>query len=200
METKAFLDSMSGCAQRKRDEILAAARRDVDAIESDARQRAVASRDTRLAAVRAELESLAYREHERAQADASRAALAMQHEVVDGILQQAGTELNRLSAADAFGCTVVCLLDEAMRVAGRAIKGPLRVLAPPAHVNPCAQWLGEHGFPEITVDASTEADGGVIVEDPRRTLRITNVLASRFGKLEGVARGYCMKKLFGPAS
>ncbi|MBI5093841.1 MAG: V-type ATP synthase subunit E [Candidatus Hydrogenedentes bacterium] len=180
-QTQAECESRLAEARRAAEDIRAAARRQADVRQAESR-----------AAVQTELDHLARHGRMIAEAEAEKATLAMENDVVEEILAGVRQSLEQLAKSPEFGPVVEALLAEVMADADPGVVA----LAPPAHVELCRRWLQSHGHAGVTVEASQEVWDGVAIQDNRKSYRVTNTLSSRCTKLEGEARRHCMTTLF----
>jgi vacuolar-type H+-ATPase subunit E/Vma4 len=180
-QTQAECDARLADARRAAEEVLAVARRQADAREAETRN-----------AITAELDHLARHGRMIAEAEAEKATLAMENDVVEEILAGVRASLDRLAKSAEFGPVVEALLAEVMD----GTDPGMVVLAPAAHVDLCRRWLQSHGYAAVPVEASSDVWDGVAIQDPQKSYRVTNTLSSRAAKLEGEARRHCMTTLF----
>lgn len=188
-----LLDTMArqveqGCEQR-----LAAARSEVEGIVTEARERAAKRYTDTIERTKRDVERHAQRVRELAALQAGQQAHSMKQAVADEILNSVAAALARVAEGPEFPGILEVLLSEIMTVAPPQAE----VLAPPAHIERCRQWLASNGHAGTPVVPNDALRDGVAVQDTQRSFRITNSLSSRFGKLENEAREVCLRLLFG---
>jgi len=180
-QNQAECDARLSDARRAAEEVLAAARRQAETRDAETRT-----------ALKGELEHLSRHNRMIAEAEAEKATLAMENDVVEEILAGVRGALADLANSAQFGPVVEALLAEVMDGAESGVV----VLAPPKYVELCRTWLKSHGRAEVPVEPSQDVWDGVAIQDPRKSYRVTNTLSSRASKLEGEARRHCMTTLF----
>jgi len=193
MATPGIFNLMTQQIGAEREQALAAAAAEAERVRASARERAAQKRDAALAAVRAEISASAQRSRERAEAEAEMVALTTKDTVTDELLAQVKDELKRHVRSADFPSTLDALLAELL--ADAPANGI--VLVPAAHEAHCRAWLENNGRGGMTVRPSAEVTDGVAVEDEAHTFRVTNTLSTRFDRLEGGLRKYCIQELFG---
>jgi len=177
-----------GCEER-----LATANAEAEAIVAEARDRAAKRYAEAIERAKRDADQLAKRARDLAAVQAEQQAHSMQQAVADEILHTVDAELDRIAESPAFPAILEALLREVMTIA----PAQAEVLAPPAHVERCRQWLASNGHAGIPVVPGATLRDGVAVQDAQRTFRVTNSLSSRFLKLENSARKVCLRLLFG---
>lgn len=195
MDNKPLLDLMSAQIATQREEIAAAARNEAAQIQDEARQRAEQRRTDTLASVEGELAALAKRSRERVEAEAHMVTLTTKDTITNEVLESVAQELAAIAAGPGFPSILNALLAELMAEA----PADVIVLAPPAHVAHCQQWLANNGHGGLEVQPLASLTDGVAVQDRGRKFRYTNTLTARFKKHEGELRKVSLNRLF-PAS
>jgi len=193
MASPALLDIMSAQVEAERNDVLAQARAEADEIRQAAADRAAEKRERTLAELKAELDTAAARSKERAEAAAEMVALTTKDTVTDELLRSVQQELKARAAAPEFADTLSALLAELMP---EAPEGGT-VLVPPQFEDHCREWLEQNGHGGVNVKPSATVHDGVAVEDANHKFRVTNTLSTRFERLEGSLRKYCIEALFG---
>jgi vacuolar-type H+-ATPase subunit E/Vma4 len=188
-----LLDTMARQVEQGCEERLAAARAEADAIVSEARERADKRYAEGIERAQREVDRLARRARELAAVQAKQQSHSMQQAVADEILHSVDAELDRIAEGPEFPGILDALLRELMATAPENAE----VLAPPAHVERCRQWLAANGHAGVPVVPHAALHDGVAIQDAQRTFRVTNSLSSRFHKLENEARKICLRLLFG---
>jgi vacuolar-type H+-ATPase subunit E/Vma4 len=176
------------CARRKDN-----ATRDAEAILADVRAKSAAKRESLLAATASEMDLLDLRWRQKADAEASRADLSMKNEAVKAVMANVEAEVRSIVESAGFTGILESLLAQVMAVA----EADVIVLAPAKHVDTVSAWLGENGHGGVTVKESLAVWGGVAIQDPDRTYRISNTLTGRYRRVGEEARKLCMRSLFG---
>jgi vacuolar-type H+-ATPase subunit E/Vma4 len=189
----ALLDTMTRQVEHACEERLATARTEAEAIVAEARQRAADRYAESIERTTREVNRLAQRARDLAAVQADQQAHSLQQAVADEVLRAVGAELERIAEGPEFPGILDALLREVMAAA----PAQAEVLAPPAHVERCREWLATNGLAGVPVIPTGELRDGVAVQDVNRTFRITNSLSSRFKKLENNARKVCLRLLFG---
>lgn len=193
-QTPALFERMSQSVQADCDRILSEARQEADRILAEGRRAADLEYTRGVEATRAEIELADRRERQRLEAEHEKAFLAVQHTVVEEVLNRATDEIARLTQGPEFGPVLDALLDEVLEaVPGR----DLMVLAPPAHVDRIRERLQALGRAELEVQPSPGPLDGVAVQDLRRTFRVSNTLSGRFEAVHDEARKLAQARLFG---
>jgi len=184
-----LFEAMSSEVAGHRAAILSEARAEARAIVEAGRRDADAWRDRALADARRALELQERQERERIHQDTARRAQQAVQLVEEEVLARVRAELDRVAPAPGFGSVVLRLLEELLEAPDPIDpQGPVRVLAPPAHVEACREWLLAHGYNAVEVAAAPGLRDGVALEDPQRTCRVTHSLTRRFEKVEGEVR------------
>jgi len=195
MDNKPLLDLMSAQIAAQREEIAEKARKEALRIQEEARERADQRRKDTLAAVESELASLAKRSRERVEAEAHMITLTTKDTITNEVLGSVTGELAAIAAGPEFPSILDALLAELMADAPVDVV----VLAPPAYVDHCAQWLASNGRGDLPVEPWAALTDGVAIQDRGRKFRYTNTLTARFKKQEGELRKLSLRQLF-PAS
>lgn len=188
-----LLDTMARQVEQGCETRLAAARTEAEAIVAEAREKAGKRYAEGIDRAKRDVERLARRARDLAAVQTEQQAHSMQQAVADEILHSVDAELDRIAAGPDFPAILDALLREIMTVA----PNDAEVLAPPAHVERCRQWLANNGHARVVVVPYAPLQDGVAIQDAQRTFRITNSLSSRFHKLENEARKICLRLLFG---
>lgn len=196
MKGAALFDTMAQGVSARCDRMIGDARAEADAIVSEARSKAAAQREQTLAAVNAEKSVLDERWRQKADAEAVKAALAMQKSAVNAVLERVEQIIEETIAGPNFPAILDALLAEVMQVA----EGDVVVLAPEGHVDHVRNWLQANGYGHLPVEASREMRDGVGVQDPKRSFRVSNTLYGRYARVEQETRRVCMTGLFGTES
>lgn len=183
---------MSAQIAAQRNETLQAARDEASAIQQNARERAEQRRKDSLAAAESELASIARRSRERVEAESHMVTLTTKDSITNEVLGDVAAELAAIAAGPTFPAILDALLAELMAEAPADVV----VLAPPAHVNHCQNWLESHGYPGLKVEGLASLKDGVAVQDPGKRFRYTNTLTARFNKHEGELRKLSLNRLF----
>ena len=192
MENNPLLDLMSQQVAEQREEFLRAARDEAAAIQQDAQQRAEQRRADTLGAVEGELISLATRSRERVEAEAHMVTLTTKDTITNEVLAAVEVALAERASGPDFPAILDALLAELMADSPSNIV----VLAPPAHVDHCKQWLENNGHGDLSVEALNGLTDGVAIQDPARKFRYTNTLSARFRLQEGALRKQALNQLF----
>ena len=192
MEKIPLLDLMSAQIAAQRDEIFRSARDEAAQILIDARERADQRQKDTLSAAEGELASIARRSRERVEAEAQMVTLTTKDTITNELLTEVAAELAAIAAGPQFPAILDALLDEVMAEAPPDVV----VLAPPAHVEHCRQWLAAHGHGGLAVEPLASLSDGVAIQDRGRKFRYTNTLTTRFGKREGELRKVSLNRLF----
>jgi vacuolar-type H+-ATPase subunit E/Vma4 len=178
------------------DRMAGGARAEAEAIIAEARNKAVAQREHALASTQAEKAVLDERWRQKAEAEAIKAALAMQKLVVTSVLDRVEQIIEETVSGPHFPAILDALLAEVMAAA----EGDVVVLAPEAHAGHVRAWLGANGYGHLPVEGSASMRDGVAVQDPSRTFRVSNTLSGRYARVEQETRRICMTGLFGNIS
>lgn len=192
MDNKPLLDLMSAQIAAQREQIAEEARKEAAKIREEARERATRRREETLAAVESELASLARRSRERVEAEAHMVTLTTKDTIVNEVLDGVASELASIAGGPDFPGILDALLAELMAEAPEDVV----VLAPPAHVDHCKQWLASNGREGLAVEPLASLKDGVAVQDRNRRFRYTNTLSARFKKRESELRKYALNTLF----
>ena len=203
MDSAPLLELMSEKASQRCDEIRSATKTEVDRIADEARQRGDALRARTLASLESELDAAATRMRERAESEAHMLTLTAKDTIADEVLAIVRAALSDAARGSNFPKHLEALLEELFveiklhihEEGASQDMSQLTVLAPPAHVALCQQWLSNHGYGSLHVDAAPDLDDGVAVQDARPTFRITNTLSARLMKREGDMRRLCLSRL-----
>lgn len=196
MEKTPLLDLMSARIAAQRDEVLRAARDEAAQIQQNARNRAEQRRKDTIAAVEGELASIARRSRERVEAEAHMVTLTTKDTITNELLHDVAAELSAIAGGPRFPAILDALLGELMAEAPRDVV----VLAPPAYVGHCEQWLASHGHGGLAVEPLASLSDGVAIQDPGKKFRFTNTLTARFNMREGELRKICLNRLFPSAN
>lgn len=183
---------MSAQIAAQREELAEAARNEAEQIRREARERAELRRKDTLDAVERELASLARRSRERVEAESHMVTLTTKDTITNEVLESVVGELAAIAAGPQFPAILDALLAELMAEA----PADVIVLAPPAHVDHCKQWLAANGRDGLAVEPLPALTDGVAVQDAGRKFRYTNTLAARFKKQEGELRKLSLNRLF----
>lgn len=193
MKGTALLDTMA----RQVDEVyngnLSAASESAEGILEETRQECAALEEESLAATAAEMETLAERWRRKADAEAAKAALVVQHDALHAVLEKVSEEIREIVSSDEFGPILDALLAELMADAPPDVIA----LAPPDHLDRVKKWLASNGHDKVPVEGAPNRQDGVAIQDRDRTFRISNTLSGRFSRVEQEARKLCMMSLFG---
>lgn len=191
-----LFETMTSQVEAEREAHLAEARERASQIRADAEQEAQASREAALKAAAQEKELLDLRLRQKAQAEASKAELAMRNETVEAVMRRVEAEIKSIVEGPNFPKILDALLTSLMDAAG---DGEYVVLAPEKHVDHVRQWLESHGHSGVPVEGSPSAWDGVALQDHAKTYRISNTLTGRYRRVGQEARRHCMVSLFGAA-
>jgi len=183
---------MSAQIAAQREQLAEKARSEASRIRDEARERAEQRRKDTLAAVESELASLARRSRERVEAEAHMVTLTTKDTITNEVLGSVAEDLAAIAAGPDFPAILDALLAELMADA----PADVIVLAPPAHVDHCKQWLAANGRDGLEVEPLPALADGVAVQDAGRKFRYTNTLAARFKKQEGDLRKLSLNRLF----
>ncbi len=192
MDNKPLLDLMSAQIAAQREEIAKKAGEEAARIQEEARERAENRRKDTLTAVESELASLAKRSRERVEAEAHMVTLTTKDTITNEVLDSVSRELAAIAAGPEFPPILNALLAELMADAPADVV----VLAPPAHVDHCTQWLASNGYGHLSVEPLASLTDGVAVQDRNHKFRYTNTLTARFKKQEGELRKIALRQLF----
>lgn len=187
---------MSAQIASQRQDIVSAAREKAAQIQQEARQRAEQRRTDSLAAVEGELAAIAKRSRERVEAEAHMVTLTTKDTITNEVLGDVVRELASIAAGPDFKGILDALLAELMAEAPSGVV----VMAPPAHVDHCRQWLANHGHGDLAVEPLASLTDGVAIQDRGKTFRFTNTLTARFKKHEGELRKHSLHRLFPSSS
>lgn len=169
------------------------ARQEAERILADGRRVADQEYARGIEATQAEIDRADRRERQRLNAETEKAALAVQHKVVEEVLGEARAELLRLAESDEFGPVLETLLDEILQ----ATPGEgLVVLVPPAHADRIRGWLQSRGRSDLEVRPAPALKDGAAVQDARQTFRVSNTLTGRLKVVLDEARKHCHARLF----
>lgn len=196
MKGTALFETMAQGVTARCDRMIGDARAEAEAIVNEARSKAAAQRDQTLASVNAEKAVLDERWRLKAEAEAIKAALAMQKSAVNAVLERVEEIIEETIAGPNFPAVLDALLAEVMQAA----EGDVVVLAPEAHADHVKQWLDTNGYGHLSVEGSRAMRDGVAVQDPSRSFRVSNTLYGRYARVEQETRRICMTGLFGTES
>ena len=193
MKGTALLDTMARQVDEVYDGNLSAASESAEAILEEARQDCAALEEKTLASTAAEMDVLAERWRQKAEAEAAKAALVVQHDALHAVLEKVSEEIREIVSSDEFGPILDALLAELMADAPPDVIA----LAPPDHLDRVKKWLASNGNDKVPVEGAPNRQDGVAIQDRDRTFRISNTLSGRFSRVEQEARKHCMMSLFG---
>jgi vacuolar-type H+-ATPase subunit E/Vma4 len=174
---------------------LAKARAEADRILRDAQAKAAASRDAVLAAARTEIDRLDTLWKQKTEAESVRLELTMEKETVEAALAEVQSEIRKIAAGPNFGRILEQLAREVVNAVGD-VKG-LEALGPETQIEAVKKWFASAGHAGVSVKGTAEFWDGVALQDPQRSYRISNTLTGRFARVEQAARKHCMTALFG---
>ncbi len=195
MPNPSLFNTMTQRVTAECDRNLAEARDEASRIHADAEAESQTQREQAMSAVNAEIMLLDERAHRKAEAEAAKAELEMRNDIVEAVMAEVRSEVQRTVASDAFPSILDALLETLMTAAGEG--NGYVILAPESHVDHVKQWLSGNGDVGVPVEASTAVWDGVAMQDPLRTYRISNTLSGRYTRMEQEARRHCMVSLFG---
>ena len=196
MKGSALFDTMSTGIAAQCEANLDSAREEAATIASEAIAKTAAQRESALSATQSEMSLLDERWRQKAEAEATKAALAMKKTAVNKVLGEVQDAIDRIVKGPTFPMVLDSLLAEVMAIA----EDDVVVLAPEAQVEGVQQWLSSHGHGGLKVEGSAALRDGVAVQDPARTYRISNTLSGRYSRVELEIRKICMTGLFGEIS
>lgn len=180
--------------QAECDRRLAEARREAEQILADAKARATSRRDAELRAREQEMTMLDDRWRLKGEAEAARAALSVQNDMVERVLARVRERIREGVNSDRFPAVLDALLDELLAAAEG--EGEIVVLAPPKHADHVRGRLESKGRSGTTVEGTDEFWDGVGFQNRERTFRVSNTLSGRYRRVEQQARRICMTRLF----
>lgn len=192
MERPTLFHTMVEEASRQCEDKHDRARKEAEAILDKARRTSAERRRVALETARSELEAAAQQARRVAAIEAEKANWAAEHAVAKDILHRVQDELARLTDSDAFPAILEALLKELLPElhSGRVVMVPL------PYVERCQAWIRDLRAEGVTVEGFPALRDGGVVQDPKRTFRITNTLSGRCAKLEHIARKLCTTRLF----
>lgn len=187
-----FLEAMTRTAREQCDRMLAEARREAEAIETEAKDRCVEERDNAIAEAKSRLARRRADARHAAETEANRIGRALEANVAEEVLAEAENAIRAVVESPDFPRIIETFLEEAVT----GVDGNLQVLIPPAHATRVRRWLDAHGMADIEVVSEPDVTDGVMVQDVSRTFRITNTLTNRFDRLREKTRTRCIEILF----
>ena len=188
-----IFDTMKREAEARCEMILEKGREEAARIVAEARSAAEEARNQALDEERERAEAQREDTRQRARSEAERANMTMRERVVDRVLDAVHEELRRVAQGPDFPDILCRLLADTMDEAPENAV----VLAPPAHVDACRNWLQANGYAGVPVESSERLWDGIAVTNKQRTFRLTNTLTSRFEKSHDAARKAALRRLFG---
>ncbi len=188
-----LLETLTRRSEEECRAIRSAAVEEARILAGKAKEEVQAHVDARLAAEEAALEAHLRKSREQAKTRVTLDADAMRQQVSEEVMERAAAELARIAASPEFGPMLTVLLAEATA----AVDHVAEVLAPPAHVDGCREWLAGQGMAGVKVTADARLHDGVVAVDQGGGYRVTNTLSRRFERMSGDARKLCMEGLFG---
>lgn len=196
MKGAALFETMSQQVAAQCESNLNEAKLEAEAIAAEARAQCVQQRETMLSATQGELTALDERWRQKAEAEASKAALVIKNEAMQDVLRQVDSDIRSTVDGPEFEAVLDALLAELMAVEEGSDS---KVLAPEAHVDRVRNWLANNGHGGVPIEASSELWDGVALQDTNRTFRISNALTGRYSRVLEEARKICMTSLFDDA-
>jgi vacuolar-type H+-ATPase subunit E/Vma4 len=192
MEPTPLLDLMTQQVARQREEILAQAQAQAEAIREGAHEEASQRRAQAVEAVRQDVAAAEERTRERAETAADMRIKTTKDAVTEEVLREATEELERIASSSRFPAILTALLDEIL------VEAPQEgtILAPAEHVAAVQEHLKARGRAGLHVEPARYLRDGIAVQDEGRTFRITNTLSSRFDRRREAARKLVLNRLF----